>query len=50
VYRRPIIRVIADVMGWEEDYVEKIIRRCVGRHAATRATIAQLNRASRDEA
>jgi integrase len=38
------IRVIAEIMGWEEDHVEKIIRRYVGRQAATRAAIAQLNR------
>jgi hypothetical protein len=43
------VRVIAQVMGWEEEYVEKIIRRYVGRNAATRAAIAQLNRAGRDE-
>lgn len=42
-------RVIAEIMGWEEEYVEKILRRYVGRNAATRAAIAQLNRASRDE-
>jgi integrase len=38
------IRVIAEIMGWEEEHVEKIIRRYVGRQAATRAAIAQLNR------
>jgi integrase len=38
-------RVIAEIMGWEEEYVAKIIRRYVGRSAATRAIIAQLNRA-----
>jgi hypothetical protein len=27
-------------MGWEEDHVEKIIRRYVGRNAATRTAIA----------
>ena len=32
-------------MGWEEDYVEKIIRRYVGRAAATKAIIEKLNRA-----
>ena len=36
-------RVIAEIMGWEEDYVAKIIRRYVGRSAATKAIIAQLN-------
>jgi integrase len=39
------VRVIAEIMGWEEEAVEKIIRRYVGRGAATRAAIAQLNRA-----
>jgi integrase len=38
------VRVIAEIMGWEEEHVEKIIRRYVGRQAATRAAIAQLNR------
>jgi integrase len=38
-------RVIAEIMGWEEDYVGKIIRRYVGRAAATKAIIAQLNQA-----
>jgi integrase len=38
------VRVIAEIMGWEEETVEKIIRRYVGRNAATRAAIAQLNR------
>jgi hypothetical protein len=36
-------------MGWEEEYVEKVLRRYVDRNAATRAAIAQLNRASWDE-
>jgi integrase len=39
------VRVIAEIMGWDEEAVEKIIRRYVGRVAATRATIAQLNEA-----
>jgi len=38
-------RVIAEIMGWEEEYVAKIIRRYVGRSAATKAIIAQLNQA-----
>ena len=38
-------RVIAEIMGWEEEYVANIIRRYVGRAAATRAIITQLNRA-----
>jgi hypothetical protein len=39
--------VIAEIMGWEEDYVERIIRRYVGRSAATKAIIYQLNQAER---
>jgi integrase len=38
-------RIIAEIMGWEEEYVAKIIRRYVGRAAATKALIDQLNRA-----
>jgi integrase len=38
-------RVIAEIMGWEEEHVAKIIRRYVGRSAATKAIIRQLNRA-----
>ena len=37
------VRVIAEIMGWEEAHVEKIIRRYVGRSAATKAIIQQLN-------
>jgi integrase len=37
-------RVIAEIMGWEEDYVSRIIRRYVDRGAATRAIILQLNK------
>ena len=33
-------RVIAEIMGWEEEHVGKIIRRYVGRAAATRASSA----------
>jgi hypothetical protein len=36
--------VIAEIMAWEEGTVEKIIRRYVGRQAATKAAIAQLNK------
>jgi len=32
-------------MGWEEEYVHKIIRRYVGRNAAILATIDRLNQA-----
>ncbi len=39
------VRVIAEIMGWDEEQVEKIIRRYVGRQAATLATIAQINAA-----
>jgi hypothetical protein len=39
------MRVIAEILGWEEDYVSKIIRRYVGRAAATQAVIKQLNEA-----
>ena len=37
-------RVIAEILGWEEDHVAKIIRRYVGRSAATKALIVQLNK------
>ncbi len=40
-------RVIAEIMGWEEEYVARIIRRYVSREAATRAIIQQLNQAER---
>jgi integrase len=40
-------RVIAEIMGWEEDHVARIIRRYVGRAAATRAMIAQLDKAKK---
>jgi integrase len=36
-------RVIAEIMGWEEEYVARIMRRYVDRSAATRAIIEQLN-------
>lgn len=38
------VRAVAEIMAWEEDSVEKIIRRYVDRSAATRALIAQINR------
>lgn len=45
------IRVIAEIMAWEEDQVEKIIRRYVSRGSATKEMIRQLNEArSRTEA
>jgi integrase len=37
------VRAIAEIMAWEEDHVEKIIRRYVDRSAATKALIRQLN-------
>jgi integrase len=41
------IRVIAEILAWEEDSVERIIRRYVARGAATKAAIRQLNEAAR---
>jgi integrase len=40
-------RVIAEIMGWQEETVARIIRRYVGRSAATKAIIAALNRNER---
>jgi integrase len=37
-------RVIAEIVGWSEEQVSKIIRRYVGRAAATRALIRQINK------
>jgi integrase len=39
------LRAIAEIMGWSEDTVEKIIRRYVGKQAATKAWIAEINKA-----
>jgi integrase len=39
------VRVIAEILAWSEDQVEKIIRRYVDRAAATKAAIRQLNEA-----
>jgi integrase len=36
-------RVIAEIMGWEEEHIARIIRRYVDRRAATRQIIRQLN-------
>jgi integrase len=36
-------RVIAEIMGWEEEHVARIIRRYVDRSAAIKATIRQIN-------
>jgi integrase len=40
------VREIAEIMGWEEEYVHKIIRRYVGRNAAILAAIDRLNQAA----
>jgi integrase len=39
------IRVIAEILAWSEDKVERIIRRYVARGAATKDAIRQLNEA-----
>jgi integrase len=39
------VRVIAEILAWSEDQVERIIRRYVVRGAATKAAIQQLNEA-----
>ena len=44
-YIAAFIRVIAEILAWSEDQVERIIRRYVGRAAATKAIIRQLNEA-----
>lgn len=41
------VRVIAEIMGWEEEHVERIIRRYVGRAAATKAVIEQMRKAKK---
>jgi integrase len=41
-------RVIAEILGWSEESVAKIIRRYVDRAAATKAIIRQLNRGTRN--
>lgn len=38
-------RVIAEILGWEEDHVTKIIRRYVSRNAATESIIRQIDEA-----
>jgi integrase len=40
-------RVIAEIMGWEEETVTRIIRRYVDRQAAVKATILQMRAAKR---
>jgi integrase len=39
------VREIAEIMAWEEDSVERIIRRYVGREAAIKERIRRLNEA-----
>jgi integrase len=39
------IRVIAEILAWSEDQVEKVIRRYVARGAATKEVIRQINEA-----
>jgi integrase len=39
------IRVIAEILAWSEDQVERIIRRYVNRPAATKALVRKLNEA-----
>lgn len=41
------LRAIAEIMGWSEDTVGKIIRRNVRKQAATRALIAAISKARR---
>jgi len=38
------IRAIAEILGWTEDNVESIIRKYVGRDAATKAVIRLLDK------
>lgn len=40
-------REIAEIMAWEEKTVDRIIKRYVGRSAATKALILKLNKAER---
>ena len=37
-------RVIGEIMGWEYEHMEKVIRKYVGHSAATKAFIVQLNK------
>lgn len=41
------VRMIAEIMAWDEDYVEKIIRRYVDRQAALKAAIRQIDEAKK---
>jgi integrase len=38
------VREIAEIMGWEEEHVARIIRKYVGRNAATKSLIARIDR------
>jgi integrase len=40
-------REIAEILGWSEEQVDRIIRRYVGRSAATKALIRRLNKLER---
>jgi integrase len=40
-------RAIAEILAWSEEEVEKIIRRYVGRSAATKELIRKLNAAKK---
>jgi integrase len=42
------VRVIAEILAWSEGQVERIIRRYVGRAAATKEIIRQLNKARKE--
>ena len=41
------LREIAEVLGWEEEHVDRIIRRYVGRNAALRAMIERIDKSER---
>ena len=43
----PSIRLIAEILAWSEEQVERIIRRYVARGAATKAAVHQLNEAQK---
>jgi integrase len=42
------VRVIAEILAWSEDQVERIIRRYVARGAATKAAIRMMNEARKE--
>jgi hypothetical protein len=48
LHRGPSIRVIAEILAWNEDQVERIIRRYVSRSAATREAIRLLNSVTKE--